>query len=83
MRLSERYAYAPIDGKRRPQHFGSAIGQHDRQPNIRHGVRVEIGSKQRVAAIEQIVDETENLHLVGNLVRGVEIDQPIADSGVF
>src|SRR6267378_7488326 len=76
--LSECYAYTPVDGQRRSQHFGTVIGQHDRQPDIADRLRVEVGSEQRVAAVEKIVDETKELHLPGHLIGSVQVDQPIA-----
>src|ERR1700730_6862090 len=32
--LSECYAYTAVDGQRRSQHFGSAIGQHEGSPTL-------------------------------------------------
>ena len=72
MTASEPDANAAVGGDRRAEDLGTTIGERDRQSGVRDALRVEKSSEQRVSLVEQIVDEGEDLHVLGDLVRPKE-----------
>src|SRR4029077_7094554 len=72
------HPYAGIDRQRRAEHLGTRIVQDDRQLYIRDITRVKECPKKRDPLVECVVDPSKNLNLRGELIRGVQIDSPIA-----
>src|SRR6516165_9023469 len=75
---SECDSYAGKDRQWRAEHLGATIGQGYRRPHIRDIARVKKCSKERDPLVECVVDQPKNLHLLGKLIRSVQIDSPIA-----
>ena len=74
---SQLRAHPHIDRKRLRRRNRAVVEQHVRYRDCDRRLRIEKSPESREFAIEQVVYEPVDLHLLGELVRAVQVRDPI------